>query len=489
VSASSAPEPLDVHVGQRRPALVEDGGRRPSLADVAAISRTGRARVVPLIATEDIDWDSFGLMPRWVGDDTTGAVAALEPSIFSGRGAQEWDRFVAGTHARGEVALAVAMLGSLNDDEEPVRSVFGPSASVYIPGGMFTSVGGGQISLARPPDVSDGLGRADRDLALRIRNGRRTESPWWSLRLSAAAFESPTGTQVREPQGSLTPLLTSAGGEVVAAVWESPSMDVRLYVLPAMESWKPVLDWLVTKALPEFVPSAARRSRSNIADDPALQTADEAAVVGELARLEREYEERRAGLGNDLVNAQAKASAVRDPLLFGGGAELVGAVARVLTDAGLDVVDLDEFVGRTDSADLLVTDGRGQRLLVEVKSASGMPSERLVGDLSRHLQTWPQIRDDLPVGGGLLVVNHQMRVPPAERSPRLFTRVAFVESLTVATLSSIELFGWWRRGDFTAIREALFGAASIGSSPTAPPASPPDAPSSKRLPFGLRRSQ
>ena len=105
-------------------------------------------------------------------------------------------------------------------------------------------------------------------------------------------------------------------------------------------------------------------------------------------------------------------------MLFGGGAELVGAVARVLTDAGLDVVDLDEFVGRTDSADLLVTDGRRQRLLVEVKSASGMPSERLVGDLSRHLQTWPEIRDDLPVGGGLLVVNHQMRVPPAELAAR-----------------------------------------------------------------------
>ena len=74
--------------------------------------------------------------------------------------------------------------------------------------------------------------------------------------------------------------------------------------------------------------------------------------------------------------------------IYGTGSELVDAVATVLTAAGLTVSDLDELLGDTSSADLLVSIGSNRRL-VEVKSAGGNAGEKLVVALDRHLQTWP----------------------------------------------------------------------------------------------------
>lgn len=68
---------------------------------------------------------------------------------------------------------------------------------------------------------------------------------------------------------------------------------------------------------------------------------------------------------------------------------LEAAVSRVLSDAGFDVTHLDELLGRTASADLLVVQA-DRRRLVEVKSASGNASERLVDDAKRHLATSPK---------------------------------------------------------------------------------------------------
>jgi hypothetical protein len=118
----------------------------------------------------------------------------------------------------------------------------------------------------------------------------------------------------------------------------------------------------------------------------------------------------------------------------------------VLRAAGLTVVDLDEDLGGTKSADLLVSRG-ADRSLVEVKSASGNASEKLVADLERHLQTWPQLRSDLPIGCGVLVVNHQHRLDPDERSAAVFTRPEFVGALRVGVVSSRQLFDWWRGSD------------------------------------------
>jgi hypothetical protein len=70
-----------------------------------------------------------------------------------------------------------------------------------------------------------------------------------------------------------------------------------------------------------------------------------------------------------------------------------------MTAAGLHTVDLDKELGGTKSADRLVGSEGPPRRLVEVKGASGAAPESLLGQLERHLTTWPQLR-------------------PASRSPR-----------------------------------------------------------------------
>jgi hypothetical protein len=142
--------------------------------------------------------------------------------------------------------------------------------------------------------------------------------------------------------------------------------------------------------------------------------------------------------------------------------ELVRAVSSVLTAAGLRIVDLDEEFSATKSADLLVSAGGPPRRLVEVKAASGAAQEHLVGHLQRHLDTWPQLRPELPVTGGVLVVNHQHKLHPSERTAHVYSRPEFVAALPVTVLTTVDLFRWWRAADWTSIRAAvLSGAAAV----------------------------
>ena len=131
--------------------------------------------------------------------------------------------------------------------------------------------------------------------------------------------------------------------------------------------------------------------------------------------MEARYAEERLRLEADLRRAEAAAEQIRYGLLYGSGAELVAAVANVFASAGLTTVDLDEAIGDTKSADLLVSAGE-QRRLIEVKAVSGAAQESLVGHLQRHLDTWPQLCPHEPVSGGVLVVNHQHKLHPTERS-------------------------------------------------------------------------
>ncbi|MGY0057421.1 hypothetical protein ACWY4P_12785 [Streptomyces sp. LZ34] len=148
----------------------------------------------------------------------------------------------------------------------------------------------------------------------------------------------------------------------------------------------------------------------------------------------------------------------------------------------MHTVDLDEELGGTKSADLLVgADGVASRL-AEVKGASGPAQEHLVGHLQRHLETWPQLRPDKPVSEGVLIVNHQHKLHPSERTAAVYARPEFVaslESLPVTVISTVELFNWWRAADWTAIRTAVLGdAAAIAQSAT--PVNPPQPPTAQR---------
>jgi hypothetical protein len=65
----------------------------------------------PSLAAEPVAWEALQLTSRWL-DDGTRAVAALQPSLVASWGADAWHRFQAEAQARGELALAISMIGS-----------------------------------------------------------------------------------------------------------------------------------------------------------------------------------------------------------------------------------------------------------------------------------------------------------------------------------------------------------------------------------------
>lgn len=437
---------LDLHIGTEPPSRWDEIDHIRATVNPKAWGDQPR----PQITSEAIDWETIGLTPRWVGDDSSQCVAAVEPNRFAGHGAQEWGRFLDGALGRGEIALVVSML---RPTPGPYRAMYGPRAAVSLTGADWTSVGGPEVPLATNPELAPDLSRADRDLALRLRT-RPSGLPWWALKLSVPAPDQRWGG-FGDPEGALVPLLVSVSGEIVAAVWTRADGAIRHYILPFMPTYRSILEWLVDQAVPEYVPSAARRVRGSLTGWPELQTAKEAFATHDLTQFEAEVERRGTELREALAVASREADEVRDPLLYGSDAVLVRAVSRVLSDAAIEVVDLDEEFGDSVSADLLVTYA-GRRMLVEIKSATGNPGERLVDDATRHLQTWPNLRPVVSVEGVVLVLNYQTKTHPLDRWQSPYQRREFLTSLAIPVVSSRQLFDWWRLGDFKALRDALF---------------------------------
>ncbi|HXO49550.1 MAG TPA: hypothetical protein VN888_00675 [Mycobacterium sp.] len=83
----------------------------------------------PGLVAEPIAWDALHITPRWLGDDSSRAVAALQPGLFANRGADEWRRFHAGAQNRGELALAISMIGS--PEQPKTVSFMGPGPASH----------------------------------------------------------------------------------------------------------------------------------------------------------------------------------------------------------------------------------------------------------------------------------------------------------------------------------------------------------------------
>jgi hypothetical protein len=134
-------------------------------------------------------------------------------------------------------------------------------------------------------------------------------------RYAAARWRRDEGaSQIIDPTGSLSRLLISAAGEVVAAVWTSPDEGIRHYIIPWLPAWTPLLEWLGQQAIPEFVPTAVRRIHAKTGEDPGLQTTAEASAHAALAELEQEYRVRRDDLMQRLDEAHAAADDLRQDL-------------------------------------------------------------------------------------------------------------------------------------------------------------------------------
>ncbi|MEU9324086.1 hypothetical protein AB0D91_09735 [Streptomyces canus] len=283
---------------------------------------------------------------------------------------------------------------------------------------------------------------------------------------------------MRKPEGELVPILVDSLGEPVVARWTSGDGQQIWYVIPDGVDWNQVVDWLVQRALPEHVPAALRRVRSRHHVDPALETPAETQARATLEELERRYLEDKARLDHDLERARDEAEPVRSGLLYGGGSELEDAVAVVLRAAGFAVTDLDEELGGTLSADLLAV-LNGSTCLVEVKAVAGPAGEKLISQLQRHLEKWPQLRPGQPVTCAALIVNHQHRLDPAERPAEVYQR-RVVDALPFPVLASGDLFRWWRTQDWPAVQAAVLGQACPGGEQHGPLAGGSEIPAAGR---------
>jgi hypothetical protein len=94
VSGAEGGSKWDVHIGYLPPSRCDELADRGS----HAMRTLGGHEVRPGLTTEPVAWESLSMVPRWIGDDSSGAVAAIEPSVYHDRGADEWRRFVTGAH-------------------------------------------------------------------------------------------------------------------------------------------------------------------------------------------------------------------------------------------------------------------------------------------------------------------------------------------------------------------------------------------------------
>jgi hypothetical protein len=114
---------VPVHVAVHDPATMAEPD--PEAADYARDLFAASAKYAA------ISWSESGAEPRWLGMDTSTCAVAINPSHFHNRGADEFERFLAGAASRGEPALIIATMGNADDDGH--RSVFGPyTASVHF---------------------------------------------------------------------------------------------------------------------------------------------------------------------------------------------------------------------------------------------------------------------------------------------------------------------------------------------------------------------
>lgn len=449
--------PIPVQVGSDPPEQWDDiEARQRQHGDDAAPYLRDKRR--PRVAMSNLDWGAFGFEPRWVGFDTADCTVALQPSHFSGQGADEFDRFRQGAERRGETALVISPIGSTEDEPSNVHNIFGPHVDSVSIGQTYTSIDGQRIGKGARVRGAGDLGDADGHLALRLLSCNPAPT-WRSLSLRGTVLGSVHGREQHAPEGTLLPILETELGEPVVAVWLSPNGGERRYVVPVETPWTLLLPWLSEQALPEFVPGAMRRARRPLASDEDLMTRRERDALAALTVLEVDYSSRRGELELQLEDAQNAAVAIRQGLVYGTGQQLVDAVRSVFESAGIEVVNLDEKFGDTKNADLLCAYG-GRSRLVEVKSASGSAPERAYQDLLRHLREWPLLPGATPVDGGALVMSHDLRMVPLERRLTPYARPEFLSAQNEPVISALQLLAVWRDEDVEAIHQLLFGSSA-----------------------------
>ncbi|WP_240925394.1 hypothetical protein [Streptomyces sp. 196(2019)] len=440
---SAAPIPL--HIAGEPPA--------PPAPDVIGASAGAGPQPAQAVRPGVVDWAELGVEPRWKDQETGDCAAVLSPVCGPATGLEPYKRYAAGARQRGETALVVACIGAGEHSYNVFSGTVAPG--IHLPH-YYGSISASPLPTGVSPEIADGLDHAEHDLGTRLLN--RPPDNWFGLTHLKESGSSRAGVARMWPppgEGVLRPILVDSLGDPVAGVWMPAGGNARWFVVPYGTDQRLLVEWLVQHALPAYVPGALTRARSPLLRDPAFATDAEARLVETIAEEQRAHELRQTELQQQLAELRAVADPLRDRLLFGTGHPLEDAVHDVLVAAGAAVTRLDDVYG-TKSADLLAEYG-GRRVLVEVKSANNRAAQSLPDKLLKHLNTWPGLTGTEPVAGGVLVVNHQIKLPPAQRDAEVYTDRAFADALTVPVIGSARLFDWWRREDWDAVRHAVFG--------------------------------
>ncbi|MEU5196135.1 hypothetical protein AB0G86_19100 [Streptomyces scabiei] len=468
--------PIPLHIAGEPPAS-------PAPDVIGTSGGLGR-RLAPVVRPGVVDWAALGVDPRWMGQETGDCAAILSPALGPATGLEPYKRYTAGARQRGETALVVACTGAGERSHNIFSGTVAPG--INLPD-HYGSISANPLPAGVSPELADGLDHAEHDLGTRLLN--RPPDTWFRLTYHKESGSSRPGVARMWPppgEGELRPILVDGLGAPVAGVWIPAGGSARWFVVPHGTDQRLLVEWLVQHALPAYVPGALTRARSTLVRDPAFATEAEARLVETIAEEQRAHERRQTELQQQLAEQRAVTDPLRDGLLFGTGHPLEDAVHDVLVAAGATVTRLDDVYG-TKSADLLAEYG-GRRVLVEVKSANQRPPHSLPDKLLKHLSTWPGLTGTEPVDGGVLVVNHQIRLPPAQRDAEVYTDRAFADALTVPVISSARLFDWWRREDWDAVRHAIFGDTGATQPPEiAVPDADPKAPGRPGLLSRLRR--
>ncbi|MES5824895.1 hypothetical protein [Streptomyces sp. RG80] len=448
---SAAPIPL--HIVGEPPAL--------PAPDVMGTSAGPRRWPDPAVRPGVVDWAALGAEPRWQGQETGNCAAVLSPVLGPATGLEPYKRYAEGARQRGETALVVACIGAGERRHNVFSGTVAPG--IHLPD-HYGSISANPLPAGVSPELADSLDHAEHELGTQLLN--RPPGTWFRLTYRKKSGSSGPGVaRVWPPpgEGELRPILVDGLGDPVAGVWMPAGGSARWFVVPYGTDQRLLVKWLVQHALPAYVPGALTRARSTLVRDPAFATDAEARLAETIAEEQRAHEQRQTELQQQLAALRAVADPLRDGLLFDTGRPLEDAVHDVLVAAGATVTHLDDVFG-TESADLLAEYG-GCRVLVEVKSAKNRPPHSLPDKLLKHLSTWPGLPGTEPVDGGVLVVNHQAKLPPAQRDAEVYTDRAFADALTVPVISSARLFDWWRREDWDALRHAVFGDTGVAQTP------------------------
>jgi len=131
-----------------------------------------------LLTGEGIDWLALG----WTRDGTGWSQATAPPpynrASTTTRALAERDRYIAGAGRRGETAILISPIGGQGNARRNPMSVYDASVSLSLESG---SVCGRRLPPGAAVGLAGDLNRADRDLALRLKN--RPPATWWTLKM------------------------------------------------------------------------------------------------------------------------------------------------------------------------------------------------------------------------------------------------------------------------------------------------------------------